>query len=96
MGFDHQYWMNGPGYGFGVAQFALMVILFVVFAALVFFVIRHFDHANAGARPHQDHHSHGPQSASGSSALDVLKMRLAKGEIDGDEYTQRRKLLEGE
>lgn len=36
----------------------------------------------------------GPKSGS-SSALETLKMRLAKGEIDAEEYETRRKMLEG-
>ena len=88
--------MNGPGYGFGIASFALMAILFVLFATLIFFVVRHFDHAYANGHPHQDHHSLAPLTAPGNSPLDVLKMRFAKGEIDEDEYTKRRQRLEGE
>lgn len=33
--------------------------------------------------------------SSSSSALETLKMRFAKGEIDAEEYETRRKLLEG-
>jgi uncharacterized membrane protein len=37
----------------------------------------------------------GPQPGSSNSALEVLKRRLAAGEITPDEYEKTRRLLEG-
>jgi putative membrane protein len=68
----------------------VMILFLLVVGAIAYFVIRHFDRAQA------HHHSHAPMSNStsvDSAAADTLKMRFAKGEIDEDEFTRRMSIL---
>lgn len=65
--------------------FAWSVLFFIVLAAVVIastFVIRGMWGRGGGA------------GASGSRALDILKERYARGEIDRDEFEERRRMLE--
>ena len=60
MGYQRQFYMNGPGYGYGIGHFIMLATMFMIFAALIFFVFRHFDHAYSGGRAHYNPHSHDP------------------------------------
>jgi putative membrane protein len=76
----------GPGPG-GSGLFGLFVLL--ILAALVVLVIlafirRHDGHTGAGSH-------HGPDA---SAALSILNERLARGEIEPEDYRARRTLLE--
>ena len=71
----------GYGYGFGM-MFGPVLWLFVlglIVAGVIWFV-RRLDHSAPGRK---------------SDALSELDLRLARGEIDADDYAARKKLLEG-
>ena len=80
------YNMMGYGYGYGFFPFEiLMVVWWVIIIVLIVSVIRWI----VGGRHHR-HWMHGS-----SNALDILKERFAKGEIDKKEYEERsNKLME--
>ncbi len=74
----HMMWGNGwAGWIFGPLMM-LLVIAGIVAAVVI--VARSVGHG-----------SHGP--APGPAPLDILKQRFARGEIDKDEYEERRRLL---
>lgn len=76
-GYDH---MMGWGYGFGMmfGPVLWLIVLGLVVAGVIW-MVRRFDDRPA------------PQRTSG--ALAELDLRFARGEIDAEEYTQRKKLL---
>ena len=85
---------HGPGmmwdYGYGWAHMlfgTLMMILFVGgIIVLVVLAIRWLSgsgHLGGG----------GPQPRGGTTALDILKERYARGEIDREEFEERRRVL---
>ncbi len=70
--------MNGSGYAiFGLAA---MFIFFGILAWVIVKMVGHDSHSGA-------HHDHSNHSRNSSEALDHLNMRLAKGEIQPEEYT---------
>lgn len=71
-------WFMGP----------IMMLVFIGFAvALVILLVRLLGGSGHGHAVQR----HGPL---GNTALDILKERFARGEIDKDEFEERRKLLE--
>jgi putative membrane protein len=79
----------GPGWGPGLLGF---FFVFVVLAAVVWFAIsfsRHSGHTHHGFA----HANHVPSPPS-SDAMRILNERFAKGEIDAEEFTKRRDLLQ--
>ena len=78
---QHMMWGGGwAGWIFG----PLMMLLVIggIIAAVVL-VVRSVSHSAHGG--------HGP--AAGPAPLDILKQRFARGEIDKDEYEERRRVL---
>jgi len=75
MGYD------GGGWSWGMALHGLSAILFIAILAVVLILL--FRWFGAG---HQMHASTPPAS----SALDLLKARYARGEIDREDYLQRK------
>lgn len=82
----HVYGHNGMwGYGYGIIGDMLMFILWIlVIGAIVYFVMRH--HGTVGQCM--------PGTKSGNSALDILKERYAKGEINKEEFEEKKKDLQ--
>lgn len=85
------YGWDGGGWGWGGwLLMAMMMVLFwgAVIAAVIAFV-------RYSGRGHDGHGHHAPSSAGRGQdqALRILEERFARGEIDSDEYTQRRDLL---
>jgi putative membrane protein len=79
-------WNNhGWGPGAWIAMGLMMLAFWGLIAALVVYVVR-----NLGQ--HRDEHASAGVAAP-DQALRVLDERFARGEIDADEYTQRRDLL---
>lgn len=75
---DH---MWGGGYGMGIFGAGLMLLFWGVVIALAVLVVQRLrDRDGGGSRS--------------SSALDILKERLARGEIDPEEYQARRRALD--
>lgn len=79
-GYGH---MSGWGYGMGMmfGPILWIIVLGLVVAGVVWF-IRNMDG--------------GATKAEKSDAMSELDLRLAKGEIDAEDYTARKKLLTGE
>ena len=74
-------WMYGYGMGWGLFGFILMI----AFWALVILGIVYLVKALAGR---------GTASLKEETAIDILKKRYAKGEIDAEEFSKRKKDLE--
>ena len=94
----HQYgYMTSNGGG--LARFILLIIFLLMVGAIALAIVRYVSHA------HEPHSHHGPAAPPGpppipptsslDSALDVLRMRFARGEIDEDDYNRRVSVLQG-
>ena len=70
------------GYGWGWMGPVMMLVFWVAVIVLVVLAVRWVTDRNG-------------QEQAGSKALDILKERLARGEIDSAEYENLRKTLEG-
>ena len=77
----HGHMMYGDGYGYGVWGFGMM---FLFWAAIIVAAVLAWRAVGQGGG-----------AAKADSALEVLRTRLAKGEIDPEEFEARRKVLEG-
>ena len=80
------YYGNGMEYGFGPLGILYHVLSWVLIIMIVVLAVRLF----RGGRIHRGHR----YWHMGSSALDVLRERYAKGEIDKAEFEERKKVLE--
>lgn len=76
---------GGGWYGMFFGPLFMILVLVVVITAVVLLVRWLADPWQGSGRPHQ--------GASGRQALDVLKERFARGEIDKNEFEERRRVL---
>ena len=83
-GQGYGYGMMGSGMMGGYGTMFLMPVLWIVVLGLIIWAVV------AAVRPGQ---FSGSDSATTSSALDVLKKRYARGEIDKQEYEEKKKDL---
>ena len=74
------YWGSGGGWGMWIAGVLMMVLFWGGIATLIVVLVRSF----SGAR-----------GSTGDTAMEVLRRRLASGEITTDEYERIRKTLQG-
>lgn len=79
-GYYHHMW--GDGYGYGFMGGGVMLLSWVVIILLIVFAVKWLIDRNEA-------------KGGSSSAMETLKMRFAKGEIDAEEFETRRKMLEG-
>ncbi len=79
-------WGGYGGYGFGLAHMLIWIVVLVGVIALVVWSVR----SVAGTNVH-----YLPQAPGRSSGLDVLEERYARGEINRDEYLQKKKDMGG-
>jgi putative membrane protein len=78
---------NGTHWGLWILMIVAMLVFFGILAWAVVNIVRHnHAHGDSGSQP--------PTGAS-SDALRILDERLARGDIDVEEYTRRRNLLRG-
>jgi len=86
----HEGWHMGPGmmgeYGMGwFGTIFMMIFWILVIVGLIFLIKWLIQATKGGASPVQ----------SGSRALDILKERYARGEINKEEFEQKKRDLEG-
>ncbi|NRG18797.1 SHOCT domain-containing protein [Rhizobiales bacterium] len=74
--------MWGDGYGYGFMGAGMMFLFWGLIIFLVVIAVRWFMDRDSASKKSGD-------------ALETLKLRLARGEIDVAEYEERRKALEG-
>jgi putative membrane protein len=78
-------WGGYGGYGYGIFGMIIWVVILIAVVALVVWLVRSL--AGPGM-----HHLPPPRRSSG---LDVLEERYARGEINRDEYLQKKKDIMG-
>lgn len=77
-------WGSSQWGGFGMVLGPIFMILIVIgIVAGVIYLLRHFGAAGPGGSSHTAH----------DRALALLKERYAKGEIDSEDFAERKKLL---
>lgn len=82
----YDYQNTGAHWGVWIVMIVAMLVLAAILAWAVVSIVRHRDmHAAAGTSP----------TPGGIEALRILDERLARGDIDVEEYTRRRDLLRG-
>jgi putative membrane protein len=79
-------WGGGYGWGYGLLHTAISVAVIVAVVFLVIWAVRSI----TGVGPHHMHHMNRRPSG-----LDVLEERYARGEINRDEYLQKKKDILG-
>ena len=84
---QYPYYSGGSHWGLWILMSLVMLVFWGILAWAVVSIVRHkYVHAN-GAPP--------PPGTSGSDPVRILDERLARGDIEADEYTRRRDLLKG-
>jgi putative membrane protein len=77
-------WMMRWGHGLGWLWPIFMIIFFIVMIIGIIMLIRWAVVSGSGRQG----------TTSGDSALESLRLRYAKGEIDKDEFEEKKKILE--
>ena len=81
---------GGWGYGGGWFSFLFMAVFWVLIVIGLVFLIRWLIQASSGGRL-----SHFGGQTGGSKALDILRERYAKGEIDKEHYEAMKRDISG-
>ena len=79
----HMMWWGGGWYGMIFGPI-FMILVFAAVIGIVFLLVRWV----GGPWPAAPHHV-----SAGRASLDILKERFARGEIDKDEFEERRRVL---
>jgi len=77
--------MMGSGYGMGWLGPVFMLIFLIAVIVSIVFIVKSLASS-------QKHGIHG--AVHGDSALEILRKRYARGEIDKEEFEEKRKTLE--
>ena len=78
-------WGNGI-WGGGIFGPLMMIFYVVLLVGVIVIVVRWLSGSSLGGNP--------PASQAGGDAMEILKKRFARGEIDKDEFDERRRTLE--
>jgi len=89
IGFHHR----GFGVGYGPGQGIFMILFLLLIVLAVVWAINAFVHRRDHARPWSDQSRERPMSHANSEAERILGERFARGEIDADDFKERRDLL---
>ncbi len=84
-------WNNMMGYGMFGGGFLWLLILGALIIGGVWLVRSSKGGGSSGSQPAQPQQMQQPQS---QSPIEILEIRYAKGEIDRDEYEEKRRTLE--
>lgn len=80
-------WYNqGMGGGWWVLMMVAMLAFWAILIFAIVALVRHFAPRGAPA----------PAPRTTNKAIEILKERLARGELSEEEFVQRKKLLEGD
>jgi putative membrane protein len=79
--------MGGYGYGIGPIGMIIWVLILVAVVAAIVWLVRSLGTAG--------HHLPPPPGPRRSSGLDILEERYAKGEINREEYLEKKKDIGG-
>ena len=85
------HWDNGFGSGFGWVGFFFMVLFLVIIIVGVVLVVRSLSNQNRGHEATRNQ----PPSERSATPLEVLEERYARGEIDRQEFLDRKSDLTG-
>ncbi len=80
------YWHDGCGWGHMILGPLMMIAFIAIVIVVVVFAVRWLGGAGHGAAAP-------PHAPPGTTPLDILKERFARGEIDKDEFEERRRTL---
>ncbi len=83
--------MGGYGWGYGFLHVAITVAIIVCIVFFVLWALR----AITGTGHHHMMPPMGPMGMRRSSGLDILEERYAKGEIQREEYLEKKKDMTG-
>ena len=90
--------MRHDGYGYGGGHLGLWIVMIVAMAvflgALAWIIVSLLRHQGSPSGTAAST-SEPPGPPPGQGALDILNEWFARGEIDEEEYTRRRSLIEG-
>ena len=85
LGHPHM-WGHGGGWGWMIFGPLMMIVVIAAIIALVVLLVRWLGGVPRGPHPTN-------LSPPGKAPLDILRERFARGEIDKEEYEERRRLL---
>ncbi|HEX9791624.1 MAG TPA: SHOCT domain-containing protein [Kiloniellales bacterium] len=85
----HYMWEGGWGWGHMIFGSAMMIVFFGSIIVLVVLAVRWLGGSGSGHGMGQD------SGSSGKPAVDILRERFARGEIDKAEFEERRRVLGG-
>lgn len=74
---------RGPGMFRGYGMLVSGLVMLIILGIIIYFLIKHFE----------DNKNNSNTFTRAGNALDILDERYAKGEIDEDEYTRRKRIL---
>jgi putative membrane protein len=87
--------MMGQGWGaFGMGWMMLFPLLF--FGCLIAMIVGGMTHLDSGGHTASGKHTAGSAGSHDQSAEEIVKQRFARGEIDAEEYEERRRILREE
>lgn len=81
-------WGHSSGMGtIGIVGIVITLLLIIILVLVIFAILRLLKRTNVNATTHT-------QMPSNTEALTILQARYAKGEIDEEEYLNRKKVLQ--
>lgn len=89
------YGIGHMGYGFGFGGLIFGFILFVLVVALIIWLVAGRKHGTRHAATYNQMQGAGPAGPAEDSALAIARERLAKGEIDAEQYNAIATALKG-